>query len=147
MAALGKNRQFPTAYKLKAIKRVERGEGVLPVARELGISRKILHDWIKAWKAHGPETDLPAGKRFSAQTVPWCRAHRGAAGLDRGRLRPDRIFFIPLLKPKPVLLIFLASLPSDDRGALRGLGIETGTGRVRCHIPILLFGGFGYAHL
>jgi transposase InsO family protein len=40
---------------LKAIKRVERGEGVLPLARELGISRKILHDWIKAWKAHGPE--------------------------------------------------------------------------------------------
>ncbi|NOJ44627.1 helix-turn-helix domain-containing protein [Bradyrhizobium sp. WSM 1791] len=40
---------------MKAIKRVERGEGVLPVARELGISRKILHDWIKAWKVHGPE--------------------------------------------------------------------------------------------
>jgi transposase len=55
VAVRGKNRQFPTAYKLKAIKRVERGEGVLPVARELGISRKLLHDWIKAWKAHGPE--------------------------------------------------------------------------------------------
>ena len=55
MAARGKNRQFPTAFKLKAIKRVDRGDGVLPVARELGISRKILHDWIKAWKAHGPE--------------------------------------------------------------------------------------------
>lgn len=55
MAARGKNRQFPTAFKLKAIKRVERGDGVLPVARELGISRKILHDWVKAWKAHGPE--------------------------------------------------------------------------------------------
>jgi len=55
VAARGRNRQFPTAYKLKAIKRVERGDGVLPVARELGISRKILHDWIKAWKAHGPE--------------------------------------------------------------------------------------------
>ena len=51
MAARGKNRQFPTAFKLKAIK----GDGVLLVARELGISRKILHDWIKAWKAHGPE--------------------------------------------------------------------------------------------
>ncbi|WP_426406899.1 helix-turn-helix domain-containing protein [Bradyrhizobium ganzhouense] len=25
------------------------------MARELRISRKILHDWIKAWKAHGPE--------------------------------------------------------------------------------------------
>src|SRR5437763_11130490 len=47
-------RTFPTTYKLKAIKRAE-GEGVLPVARKLGISRKLLHDWIKAWKAHGPE--------------------------------------------------------------------------------------------
>lgn len=55
MATKAKSRQYPTAYKLKAIKRVERGEGVLPVARELGISRKLLHDWVKAWKAHGPE--------------------------------------------------------------------------------------------
>lgn len=55
MAASGKNRRFPTAFKLRAIKRVERGEGVLPVARELELSRKVLHDWIKAWKAHGPE--------------------------------------------------------------------------------------------
>lgn len=47
-------RTFPTAYKLKAIKRAEGGEGVLPVARKLGISRKLLHDWIKSWKAHGP---------------------------------------------------------------------------------------------
>jgi transposase-like protein len=46
-------RTFPTAYKLKAIKRAEGGEGVLPVARKLGISRKLLHDWIKAWKADG----------------------------------------------------------------------------------------------
>jgi transposase len=55
VAAIRKNRQFPTAYKLKAIKRAEGGEGVLPVARKLGISRKLLHDWIKAWKACGPE--------------------------------------------------------------------------------------------
>ena len=55
MAGRGKKRQFPTTYKLKAIKRVERGEGVLPVARGLGISRKILHDWIKAWNADGPD--------------------------------------------------------------------------------------------
>ena len=35
MAARGKNRQFPTACKLKAIKRVERGEGVLPDAEHV----------------------------------------------------------------------------------------------------------------
>jgi len=55
VAGRRKIRQFPTAYKLKAIARAEGGEGVLPVARKLGISRKLLHDWIKAWKAHGPE--------------------------------------------------------------------------------------------
>jgi transposase len=55
VAARAKSRQYPTAYKLKAIKRAEGGEGVLPVARKLGISRKLLHDWIKAWKAHGSE--------------------------------------------------------------------------------------------
>ena len=54
MVARGKNRQFPMAFKLTAIKRAEGGEGVLPVARKLGISRKLLHDWIKAWKADGP---------------------------------------------------------------------------------------------
>jgi transposase len=50
-----KGGQYPTAFKLKAIKRVERGEGVSPVARELGLTRKALHDWLRAYKAFGPE--------------------------------------------------------------------------------------------
>ncbi len=33
---------------LKAIKRVERGERVLPVAGDLGIPRKLLQDWNEA---------------------------------------------------------------------------------------------------
>jgi transposase len=55
VVARGKHRQFPMAFNLTAIKRAEGGEGVLPVARKLGISRKPLHDWTKASKAHGPE--------------------------------------------------------------------------------------------
>jgi transposase len=47
-------RTFPTAFKLAAIKRLQAGEAVLPLARELGVSRKILHDWRKAWDLHGP---------------------------------------------------------------------------------------------
>jgi transposase len=43
------------ALKLKAIKRVERGEGVLPVARDLGVTRKALHDWIRVYKSDGAE--------------------------------------------------------------------------------------------
>jgi transposase len=47
-------RTFPTAFKLAAIKRLEAGEAVLPLARELGVSRKLLHDWRKAWSLRGP---------------------------------------------------------------------------------------------
>jgi transposase len=35
VAASSNSRQYPTAYKLKALKRAEGGEGVLPVARKL----------------------------------------------------------------------------------------------------------------
>jgi transposase-like protein len=47
-------RSFPTAFKMAAIKRLEAGEAVLPLARKLGVSRKLLHDWRKAWQRHGP---------------------------------------------------------------------------------------------
>jgi transposase len=49
-----KFKAYPTAFKLAAIKRLEAGEAVLPLARKLGVSRKLLHDWRKAWKLHGP---------------------------------------------------------------------------------------------
>jgi hypothetical protein len=32
------------SFKIKAIKRVERGEGVLPVARDIGVTRKNYGD-------------------------------------------------------------------------------------------------------
>ena len=47
-------RTFPTAFKLAAIKRLAAGAAVLPLARKLGVSRKLPHDWRKAWKLHGP---------------------------------------------------------------------------------------------
>lgn len=50
-----KGGQYPLAFKLKAIKRVELGEGVSPVARDLGVTRKALHDWVRAYKAFGSE--------------------------------------------------------------------------------------------
>ena len=50
-----KGEQYPTAFKIKAIKRVERGGGVWPVARDLGVTRKALYDWIKAFRTYGTE--------------------------------------------------------------------------------------------
>ena len=48
------NRVFPAAFKIAAIGRMAAGDAVLPLARELGLSRKLLHQWRKAWDAHGP---------------------------------------------------------------------------------------------
>ena len=48
-----KFRTFSTVFKEAVVRRVEAGEAMLPLARELGIPRKLLYDWHKAWKAHG----------------------------------------------------------------------------------------------
>ena len=112
MAVRGKNRQFPTAYKLKAIKRVERGEGVLPVARELGMARKFLHDWIEAWKAHGPEglnrkpgpkpgpRKLKAPATYDDKRSALARANARISELERlvGRQQMDLDFFRQALR-------------------------------------------------
>jgi transposase len=47
-------RTFPTAFKLAAIKRLEAGEAVLPLARELGVSHKLLHDCARHGAGMGP---------------------------------------------------------------------------------------------
>ena len=70
-----KGGQYPTAFKLKAIKRVERGEGVFPVARDLGVTRKTLHDRVRAYKSLGPEglnrKRGPKAGRRRLRPVPW----------------------------------------------------------------------------
>jgi transposase len=88
LAAKGKNRQFPTAFKLKAIKRVEGGGGVLPVARKLGNSRKLLHDWIKTWKAHGPEgLNRKRGPKPGPRKLKPLQAHDKSSALAQANAR------------------------------------------------------------
>jgi transposase len=43
-ASKSKGGIYPVSFKIKAIKRVERGEGVLPVARDIGGTRKNYGD-------------------------------------------------------------------------------------------------------
>ena len=78
-----KFKPFPTAFKLAAIKRLEAGEAVLPLARKLGVSRKLLHDWRKAWKLHGPaglnrkRGPKPGPRKLRPPTEP---AAKGSSG-------------------------------------------------------------------
>jgi transposase-like protein len=46
-------RFFSTEFKVGLVGRVERGEAAARVAREAGVSRKLLYDWLKAYRAQG----------------------------------------------------------------------------------------------
>jgi transposase-like protein len=87
-----KGGQYPTAFKIKAIKRVERGEGVLPVARDLGVTRKALHDWVRAYKALGPDGlnrkrgPKPGRRRLKPVADPAHNEGRGASTASQLRI-------------------------------------------------------------
>ena len=84
-------RTYPTAFKVAAIRRLEVGEAVLHVARELGVSRKLLHDWKKAWGLKGPQgLNRKRGPKPGSKLMrPVAKAaHQGGAGeLAQARAR------------------------------------------------------------
>jgi transposase-like protein len=116
-----KLRAFSTPFKEAAVCRVEAGEAMLPLARELGVSRKLLYDWHKAWKAEGaaglnrkrgpkpgprplkPAFD-PAGSALQNggpdPAHDWTRAQSRIAELERviGRQEVDLDFFRKALR-------------------------------------------------
>ena len=46
-------RLFSTEFKVVLVERLERGEAAAKVARESGVARKLIYDWLKAYRAHG----------------------------------------------------------------------------------------------
>ena len=120
----------------------------------LKLARFVRDRWppIVATSGHVTvdEDDLPAGSVFLPK--PYRGAHVVATLRELTSAHcsgPVALlkFFAPLLKPNPVLLIHSSPPCKWRRAVPSGARAETGTGRVRCLIPILLFGGFGYAHL
>src|SRR5271157_2878201 len=54
MSEAGKSpRQFSAGLKREMVSRLEAGETVGRAARETGIARKLLYDWLKAYRALG----------------------------------------------------------------------------------------------
>jgi transposase len=46
-------RVFSTAFKVDVVGRLEAGEALAAVSRELGIARKLLYEWRAAWREFG----------------------------------------------------------------------------------------------
>lgn len=77
-------RVFSAAFKQAAVERVEAGEPVGAVARELGVGRRVLYRWREAWRAEGA-----AGlNRKRGRKVGWRKRPSEAPPDEAGR-RPD----------------------------------------------------------
>src|SRR5471032_1564104 len=46
-------RIFSSTFKQDVIRRLESGEALAAVSKELGIARKLLYEWRWAWRRHG----------------------------------------------------------------------------------------------
>ncbi len=46
-------RQYTTEFKERAVLRLEAGEQFSALAAELGVRRKLLYEWRKAWRVDG----------------------------------------------------------------------------------------------
>jgi len=65
-------------FKLEAVSRIEAGENVSALARELGVRRKLLYEWRDAWRIGGEEALRPPGRPRKGVRVV------GAKGSGRG---------------------------------------------------------------
>ena len=86
-----KRRTFTAQFKLGVIRRLEAGESVLALSRELGVRRTLLHDWHRQWRREGQDglrragrpTLLEAAARSEGRPKTLAEAERRIADLER----------------------------------------------------------------
>jgi transposase-like protein len=72
-------RSFSREFKLRAVRRMEAGENVSALARELTVKRVILYRWRDAYRLGGPEALRLKGRPSKAEALALSAA-RGVAG-------------------------------------------------------------------
>ena len=72
-------RSFSREFKLRAVQRMEAGENVSALARELSVKRTILYRWRDAWRLGGAKALRLRGRPSKAEAVMMAAA-RGVAG-------------------------------------------------------------------
>jgi transposase-like protein len=98
---------FTTEFKERAVLRLEAGEQFSALAAELGVRRKLLYEWRKAYREHGvaglnrKRGPKPGGRRSRSPPErvmpadPLAQAQARVAELERlvGRQQVDLDFF------------------------------------------------------
>ena len=72
-------RSFSREFKLRAVQRMEAGENVSALARELTVRRVILYRWRDAYRLGGPEALRLRGRPSKVEALAMAAA-RGVAG-------------------------------------------------------------------
>ena len=62
-------RSFSREFKLEAAARMEAGERVSALSRELGVCRKLLYEWRDRLRAGGAEALRPKGRPRTSETL------------------------------------------------------------------------------
>ena len=57
-----KRRAFTAQFKLGVVRRLEAGESVAVLSKELGVRRNLLHDWHRLWRSQGQDGLRRAGR-------------------------------------------------------------------------------------
>ncbi|EWY40712.1 hypothetical protein N825_32820 [Skermanella stibiiresistens SB22] len=92
-------RVFSRDFKLGAVRRLEAGENVSALARELGVARQLIHTWRKRVLEGGPEAlrgkGQPHAVPLGSVVVAPASAQARVAELERmiGRQQVDLDFF------------------------------------------------------
>lgn len=72
-------RSFSRAFKLDVVRRMEAGENVSALSREVGVKRTILYRWRDAWRLGGEAALRLKGRPSKAEAVVM-RLARGVVG-------------------------------------------------------------------
>jgi transposase-like protein len=62
--------RFSREFKLEALRRMEAGENVSVLARELGVSRKSIYQWRDRYRLGGSHALRSRGRRTKAAVLP-----------------------------------------------------------------------------
>lgn len=75
-------RSFSREFKLRAVQRVEAGENVSALSRELTIKREVLYRWRDAFRMGGPEALRLRGRPSKADALAMAAARMVAGKAD-----------------------------------------------------------------
>lgn len=75
-------RSFGREFKLRAVQRIEAGENVSALARELTVKREVLYCWRDAFRLGGPAALRLRGRPSKADALAMAAARRVAGRAD-----------------------------------------------------------------